>query len=55
MQDEGNTMPDAELEKMIMFSLGVSEHNAQRYKDIERVFNEFYDCNDCNRFNVESI
>ena len=43
MQDEGNTMPDAELEKMIMFSLGVSEHNAQRYKDIERVFNEFYD------------
>ena len=34
---------DDVLEKITMQTLGVSDHNAQRYKDIERVFNEFLD------------
>lgn len=42
-QREGSLLSDDVLEKITMQSLGVSNHNAQRYKDIERVFNEFLD------------
>jgi hypothetical protein len=42
-QREGSLLSNDVLEKITMQSLGVSNHNAQRYKDIERAFNEFLD------------